>query len=89
MEINIYTMPECPYCTHLKELLDEMDIEYNSFNIFDEEVEKMFDKLMEISGGDSVPMITVGKHLLAPEINFNTIEEAVNIIDHIIKTEGS
>jgi hypothetical protein len=43
---------------------------------------------MEISGTDSVPCVSVGKHLLAPTVNFNTIEQAANIVKHILDTES-
>lgn len=32
-EIEVYTTPSCPYCTKLKNWLDEEDIEYDSFDL--------------------------------------------------------
>jgi glutaredoxin-like YruB-family protein len=32
-EIEVYTTPSCPYCTKLKNWLDEQDIEYESFDL--------------------------------------------------------
>jgi len=88
MEINIYTIPECPFCIKLKGLLDDADMTYSEHNIYDDEHESTFEKFMELSGSDSVPMITVGKHLLAPDINFNSIEQAFELIQYIEKNEN-
>ena len=88
MKINIYTIPECPFCTKLKGLLDETNIKYDELNVYDDENEQLFDSLVELSGSESVPMITIGKHLLAPDVNFKSIEEAVKLIKHILKNES-
>lgn len=87
MEINIYTMSDCSYCTKLKELLNNSNMKYNEFDIHEEENEETFEKLMEISNCDSVPMITVGQHLLAPDINFSTINQAFEVINYILENE--
>jgi len=87
MEINIFTIPECPFCTKLKGLLDEKNIKYNTCDVYTKEYEEVFDKLTKISGCESVPMVTVGKHLLAPDVNFSSIEQAVQLILHILKNE--
>jgi len=89
MEINVYTIPECPFCTKLKGLLSDAELVFNEYNIYEDEYEEIFEKLMELSGSDSVPMVTVGKHLLAPDVNFNSIEQAIELIQHIIKVESS
>lgn len=88
MKINVYTIPDCPFCTKLKGLLSDANLAYDEFNIYDEEHEPTFEKFMEISGGDSVPMVTVGKNLLAPDINFSSIEQAVELIKYILENES-
>lgn len=87
MEIKIYTMEGCTFCTKLKKLLNDNNLKYVEFDIHKKENEEMFEKLMEISKCESVPMITINQHLLAPDINFNSIENALEIIKHIINNE--
>jgi glutaredoxin len=88
MKVNVYTIPDCPYCNELKERLTNMSIEFTNVDVSLDENEETFNKIMEVSGVDSVPCVTVGKHLLAPTVNFNTIEQAANIVKHILDTEG-
>ena len=87
MEIKIYTLPKCSYCLKLKGLLDDTKIKYKTVDISLDENEAEFDVLMKLSGSDSVPMVTVGQNLLAPDINFHSIDQAFELIQHIIKTE--
>ena len=32
-EIEVYTTPSCPYCTKLKNWLEEQDIDYEAFDL--------------------------------------------------------
>ena len=87
MKTKVYTIPDCPYCTKLKGLLDDMEIKYETLDVSLDENEEEFDKLMELSGCDSVPMVTVGINLLAPDVNFSTIEQAANLVKYILENE--
>lgn len=87
MKINVYTIPNCPYCTKLKDLLNSEEIPYDIFDVSVDN-EEVFEQLCELSGSESVPMVTVGKHLLAPDVNFHTIEDAFKLIKHIIENES-
>lgn len=88
MKTKVYTIPKCPYCSKLKTLLDEMNIEYETIDVSLDEHEEEFKKLMEISGSDSVPMITVGVNLLAPDVNFSTIDQAAKLVKYILENES-
>lgn len=76
--VNILTLEQCPYCTTLKEKLNEQNIGYKEYDA--DTYEDLFFKLSEKSGSDSVPMVIVGKDLLVPEISFKTIDRAVELI---------
>lgn len=88
MKTKVYTIPNCPYCSKLKNLLDEMNIGYETVDVSLDEHEEEFKKLMDVSGSDSVPMITIGVNLLAPNVNFSTIEQAAKLIKHILENES-
>ena len=87
MKIKVYTIPNCPFCVKLKNLLDKDKIEYETVDVSLDVNEKEFEKLMELSESESVPMITVGVNLLAPDVNFSTIEQAVKLIKYILENE--
>jgi len=53
--VKIYTITTCPYCTMAKRLLDERGFEYEEINIENEGLSR--DKLMDITGGRTVPQI--------------------------------
>jgi len=82
--INIYTLTHCPFCTELKERLTNEGIEYKEVNIDLPENENIFDKLHEISGSDSFPMVKVGDQLLVPDQSFSTIKEAAEITKKLL-----
>jgi len=77
-KVRLYTMDGCEYCDTLRDMLDEKDVEYLEIDVLDKKEE--FEKIIKISGEDSVPTIIVGKQILAPKQTFNTIEEAFKII---------
>jgi glutaredoxin len=87
MKIKVYTIPACPFCSKLKDLLDADKIEYEAVDVSLDEHEKEFDEMMKLSGSESVPMVTVGKNLLAPDVNFSSIEQAVKLIKYIQENE--
>ncbi len=53
--VKIYTIAMCPYCTMAKRLLTERGYEFEEINIEDEGISR--DKLMEMTGGRTVPQI--------------------------------
>ena len=77
--IRIYTIPNCPFCSELKEILVKEGIEYTEVNVMLPENEKEYDKLYEITESDDVPIIKVGKHLLVPNKSFQSIREGVDL----------
>ena len=83
-KVKIYTMANCPYCTKLKSLLDEKQIAYTEIEVDTEEGEKAFIELQKVSKSDMLPAIIVDNKVLAPDISFKTIEEAISIIEMFI-----
>ena len=55
--IKMYTITVCPYCTAAKRLLAERGLEYKEINIGEEGINR--DKLVELTGGRTVPQIII------------------------------
>jgi glutaredoxin len=82
--VRIYTMKECPYCTEMKDMFINEGIEYKEIDIDQPKNKLEFNKLVEISGADSVPIMIVGKKILIPERSFFSIEEGFNTVKKLI-----
>jgi glutaredoxin len=77
--VTIYTFPECPYCTELKEILTTEGVKFTDVNVNLPENENEFNKILEVSNAEEVPVIKVGKQLLVPNVSFKSIREAADL----------
>jgi glutaredoxin len=77
--IRIYSIPQCPYCTELKEMLTNEGIEFTDVNVDLPENEEEYNKIYEITKAEEVPIILVNKQLLVPNVSFKSIKEAANL----------
>lgn len=55
--IKIYTITVCPYCSAAKRLLTERGFKYEEINIEHEGMNR--EKLVELTGGRTVPQIII------------------------------
>lgn len=55
--IKMYTLAACPYCSAAKRLLTERGFEYEEINIEREGISR--EKLVELTGGRTVPQIII------------------------------
>ena len=69
--INIYSTPSCPYCHMAKDYLKSKNIEFNDFNVAEDQ--ERAQEMMEKSGQMGVPVIEIDDHILVgfdkPEID--------------------
>jgi glutaredoxin len=77
--VTIYSIPQCPYCNELKEMLTENNIEFKDVNVFLDENKTEYDAIVEKTKSDEVPIVRVGKQLLVPNISFHSISEAYDL----------
>lgn len=77
--VKIYSIPECPYCTELKDILTKEGVEFQDVNVNLPENEAEYNKLHEITKSDDVPIVKVGKQLLVPNVSFRSIREAADL----------
>lgn len=78
-KVTIYTMSECPYCTELKNLLEQENIEYRNVDIDLPENQEEFQQVLEVSNAEEVPIVRIEKQLFVPNVSFKTITEAVEL----------
>lgn len=77
-DIQVFSTPTCPYCTKVKQWLDENDYEYEDHNVAEDK-----DKAREMikkTGQKGVPQTFVGEEAVVgyrPE----KIEEAINALE--------
>lgn len=79
-------METCPYCKKLMKGLDNLEITYEKIDVDSKKGEKKFLKVYEVSKSENIPTILVDNKILVPEITFNTIEEALNLIKDLHST---
>lgn len=77
--VKIYGFNGCPYCKELKELLTKDGIQFIDVDVDLPENQEEFNKIMEISGADEVPIVKVGTQLLVPNVSFKSIKEAAEL----------
>lgn len=82
--VRIYTIPNCPYCTQLKEMLRTEGVEFTEVNVNDPENDAEYQKLHEVTKSDDVPMIKIGKQLLVPHVSFQSIREAADLTKKLL-----
>jgi glutaredoxin len=81
----IFTMKGCPHCSNLKELFDRESIPYTEYDIH-EQVEE-YDYFTKATKNEYIPAFLIFREngdkedllMFAPERDFNTMEEAVNL----------
>ena len=77
--VTIYGFKDCPYCTELKDILTSEGVEFKDVDINLPVNEEEFNKIIEISKAEEVPIIKIGKQLLVPNVSFQSIKEAAEL----------
>ena len=60
--IIMYTSNWCSYCNAAKNLLDELELEYQEINIEKENISR--EELYDLSGGYTIPQISINKKFI-------------------------
>jgi glutaredoxin len=77
--VRIYSIPKCPYCTELKEILSAEGIEFTDVNVNLPENEEEYNKIHEITKSEEVPIVRVKNQLLVPNVSFQSVREAAEL----------
>jgi glutaredoxin len=94
LNVIVYTMEGCPFCTEFKEMLTKEGIEFFDRDI--DKYEKEYEIFSEITDNDMIPALLIiegdGKEhqsfLYAPDRNYMELTEAVDIIKQHRKNVG-
>ena len=94
LNVVVYTMNGCPFCTDFKDMLVKENIEFFDRDI--EEYKEEYDLFVEITDNDMIPSlliiegneVTHESFLYAPERNYNELTEALDIIKGHKKNVG-
>ncbi|HPD55312.1 MAG TPA: glutaredoxin family protein [Candidatus Paceibacterota bacterium] len=76
--IKIYSTPSCPYCHLAKDFFQQNNIEFEDFNVA--ENEKALQEMVSKSGQMGVPVIDIDGEII---VGFNRAE-----IERILKEKG-
>ena len=77
--VRVYSIPDCPYCTELKEILTKEGVEFIDIDLNKPENQDEYDKLYEITKSDDVPQVKIGPQILVPHVSFTSIREAADL----------
>ncbi|HNU95985.1 MAG TPA: glutaredoxin domain-containing protein [Candidatus Magasanikbacteria bacterium] len=71
MMINIYSTPTCPYCHMVKDYLKGKGVEFNDYNVAEDQAKAQ--EMVEKSGQMGVPVIEIDNNIIVgfdkPEID--------------------
>ncbi len=77
--VKLYGFDDCPYCQELKNKYNENGLEYIYVDVTLPENEGESNKVFQLTGDESVPIVLVNKTLLAPDSSFKTINQAYEL----------
>ena len=77
--VRVYSMPNCPYCTELKDIFTKEGVEFIDVNVMLAENETEYNELNKITKSDDVPIVKVGKQILVPNVSFTSIRQAADL----------
>jgi glutaredoxin len=94
LNVIVYTMEGCPFCTEFKDMLTKEGIEFFDRDI--DKYEKEYEIFSEVTDNDMIPALLIiegdGKNhqsfLYAPDRNYVELTEAVDIIKQHRKNVG-
>ena len=94
LNVIVYTMKGCPFCTEFKDMLVKEGIDFFDRDI--DEYDEEYDLFVEITNNDMIPSLLIiegedekyESFLYAPERNYNELTEALDIIKNHRKNVG-
>jgi glutaredoxin len=89
-KIIVYSMVGCPYCTELKDLLDDSGIDYIERDV--KKYEEEWEVIMGETNNEFIPTVIIANEetgegkVLIPDIDFDDIPDCfTKIVDYITR----
>ncbi|MCU7811401.1 MAG: glutaredoxin 3 [Candidatus Thiodiazotropha sp. (ex Notomyrtea botanica)] len=61
-KVEIYTQPQCPFCSHAKALLDSREITYEEYNVATDQ--GVLSEMLSRTGGRTLPQIVINNQAI-------------------------
>ena len=78
--VRVYSIPNCPFCKELKDLLEKEEIQFVDVNVNAPENEEEYLKLQKITNSNDVPIVKIKKQILVPNVSFHSIPQACSLV---------
>lgn len=62
MDVTVYTTPTCPWCTRVKDYLNQKDVQYREINVASDRNGAM--EMIQKSGQRGVPVVDIGGNII-------------------------
>lgn len=82
--VKIFSADKCPHCVKLKDGLDKLGLIYEDIDVSDSNKAEEVVYAFEAAEVEVIPIIVVDSNLLVPGRSFNTIDEAIIIIQNLL-----
>ena len=82
--IRIYTSKQCEFCKELKEKLKIAELKYTEIDVDDPKNKKEVDSVFKKAGEPVIPIIVFPPNMLVPKKSFQTIDNAIGLIQTMI-----
>tara|TARA_B100001175_G_C18942137_1_gene371892 strand:+ start:86 stop:373 length:288 start_codon:yes stop_codon:yes gene_type:complete len=80
----VFSMEGCPHCDNLKNQLKERKINFIEKDVDKEENELLYESFSKKVDNTYLPAILIGKKAFVAEKSYNTIDQAVDIIENYL-----
>lgn len=84
MKVEIYTKPNCPYCTQAKKLLDKKGVKYTEIHIENDAAKR--EEMITRSGRYTVPQIFINGQSIGGYDDLYTLDRTGKL-DQLLKSQ--
>lgn len=91
-KIHVYSTKDCPYCTELKQMLDNYNLPYEVTDV--DEEEEVWEEMCKTLSIEFVPTVIIvddkldTAKLLTPDIHFDEVQECFDQILEEVNNNG-
>lgn len=83
--ISVFGFDECPFCSDLKNKLIKQEIKFTYHDIDTDEGNIEYEKILKYAKSEYLPLIVVDYTILTADKSFDSIDNAIELINQLIK----